>query len=185
MRIALSGTPGTGKTAVARELRRLGEEVVELNRLAREHGFLGRLDRRRRTREVDLAGLDGFLAGRFPDRERLFIEGHLSHLVSVDRAVVLRCRPAILRRRLRRRGYPESKVRENSLAEALDAITTEAAGILGPGRVIELDTTGQKPRAMALRIIRLAGRDFCWTRSLRPGSIDWSGDVLRNPNYYI
>ncbi|MEM4729486.1 MAG: adenylate kinase family protein [Thermoplasmata archaeon] len=182
MRVALSGTPGTGKSSVARELRGLGERVVDLNELARQRGLLGRSDRRRRTREVDLHRLNKVVRREFSGG-RVFLEGHLSHLLDVDRAVVLRCSPRVLRRRLRARGYPEAKVRENSLAEALDTITIEAVGRLGKRSVVELDATRRSPRSLALEIAKIARRGFRGGRP--PGSVDFSDDVLRNHNYYI
>jgi adenylate kinase len=157
---------------------------VEVNRLARFHGLLGPLDRRRQTREVDLAGLDRMLDADYPDDGRLFIEGHVSHLLRVGWAIVLRCRPAILRRRLARRGYGVAKVRENSLAEALDAITAESVARLGKGRIFEMDTTRRKAPAVAREIVRLARGGFRPAPKYRPGRVDWSADILRNAGYY-
>jgi adenylate kinase len=184
MRIALSGTPGTGKSAVGRELRRLGLEVIDINGLARRHGFLGRRDRKRQTREVHLGAL-----GRFLDRELsgvgpVFLESHVAHLLKADFAVVLRCSPPVLRRRLSARGYPAEKVRENSLAEALDAITAEAVARLGRGRVVELDTTRRTAGPVAAEIARLCRRGFRGAARHRPGRIDWSADIIRNAGYY-
>jgi len=160
MRIALTGTPGTGKTAVARILRSMGEEVLDLNDIAQGFGLLGPYDRRRRTREVDLKGLRRLVGRIHPGKGRLFLEGHYAHLLPVERAVVLRCAPATLRRRLSRRGYPRSKVRENTLAEALDEITIEAVARLGKSRVCEIETTKQSVRNVAAIIRRMARSCF-------------------------
>ena len=184
MKIALTGTPGTGKTACARKLRLLGENVIGLNLLAKQQGFLGRTDRRRRTREVRLGALGRFLDRELAARERVFLEGHISHLLNVDFAVVLRCSPPVLRQRLGKRRYQLLKIRENSLAEALDAITAEAVCRLGRRRVIELDTTRRSAASVAAQIARLARQKFKNIARLRPGKIDWSQDVLRNAGYY-
>jgi len=184
MRIALTGTPGTGKTAVARILRSLGENVLDLNDIAFSNGLLGPYDRRRRTREVDLKGLRRLIGRIHPGKGRLFLEGHYSHLLPVDRAVVLRCAPATLRRRLSRRGYPRSKVRENSLAEALDEITVEAVARLGKGRVIEIETTRSSAKRTAVIIRRLVHSGFRRAKKYRPGRIDFSDDIVRNADYY-
>jgi adenylate kinase len=184
MLIALTGTPGTGKTAVARILRAMGEEVLDLNDVARDFGLLGPYDRRRRTREVDLEGLRRLIDRLHPGKGRLFLEGHYAHLLPVDRAVVLRCAPATLRRRLSRRGYPPSKVRENSLAEALDEITIEAVARLGKGRVTEIDTTMSSAKKTAAIIRRLVRFGFRRAKKFQPGTIDFSDDIIQNPNYY-
>jgi adenylate kinase len=184
MRIALTGTPGTGKTAVARILRSMGEEVLDLNDAAQGFGLLGPYDRRRRTREVDLKGLRRLVGRLHPGKGRLFLEGHYAHLLPVERAVVLRCAPATLRRRLSRRGYPRSKVRENTLAEALDEITIEAVARLGKSRVCEIETTKQSVRNVAAIIRRMARSCFRGAKKYRPGRIDFSDDIIRDPGYY-
>jgi len=184
MRVALTGTPGTGKSAVGRELRRLGATVIDLGALARRSGFLGRLDRKRRTREILLGALGRFLDRKIPGGTTVILEGHTSHLLRVDFAVVLRCSPPVLRRRLASRKYPAEKVRENSLAEALDAITTEAVSRLGRGRVLEMDTTRRTAASVAAEILRLARRAFRGAARYRPGRTDWSEDIIRNAGYY-
>ena len=55
--------------------------------------------------------------------------------------VILRCRPDILARRLRERGYGEEKVQENAEAEALDAILIEALEVHPEEHIIVIDTT--------------------------------------------
>jgi adenylate kinase len=184
MRIALTGTPGTGKTAVASELRGLGFPVVDINGLARSRGLLGRYDRARKTREVRLGPLGRALDRELPADGPVFLEGHLSHLLKADFAVVLRCSPPVLRRRLRARKYPASKVRENSLAEALDVITAEAVARLGRRRVIEMDTTRRKAASIASELARLARRGFRGAARLRPGTINRTNDIIRNADYY-
>jgi len=184
MRIAITGTPGTGKSAVARRLRALGELVIDLNGLAFKHHLLGPYDRKRKTREVDLAGLGRFIDRQYPKKGRIFLESHYSHLLKVDRVVVLRCAPAVLRRRLARRGYPGSKVRENSLAEALDAITSEAVARLGSRSVFEIDTTRRRPAATAALVLRLARAGFRNATRFAPGRLNFSEDILRNAGFY-
>ena len=58
--------------------------------------------------------------------EDVMFEGHLSHLLRVDLAVVLRCSPKVLKERLEAKGWRESKIMENVEAEAVDVILVEA-----------------------------------------------------------
>jgi adenylate kinase len=184
VRIALSGTPGTGKSAVGVELRRLGFSVIDLNGFARAHGLLGRLDRARKTREVDIDGLGRLLERELQEGGPVFLEGHVAHLLPVDIAIVLRCSPPVLRRRLAMRKYPPAKIRENSLAEALDAVTTEAVARLGRGRVVEMDTTRRKAASAARDLARLVRRGWRGAARLRPGAINYTNDIIRNAGYY-
>jgi len=184
MRIALTGTPGTGKTAVAEELRRLGDAVHDINALALGKGFVLGRDRLRNSAEIDLKKLKRH-CDKIPRGEgHLILESHLSHYLAVDRAIVLRCKPSVLRKRLEKRGYPEEKIKENSLAEALDTILVEAVGSIGEKKIVEIDTTRKKPAAVALIISRLVRSGFRGASRYHPGSIDWSSDILQSPGYY-
>lgn len=170
MRIALTGTPGTGKTSVAAELERRGYFVLPLDRFAEEHKFVTGYDEARETKEVDVEALDREI--RVPAKLG-FLVSHYAHLLSVNLAIVLRCQPRVLADRLRARGWKDPKVRENVEAEAIDAITQEAVARLP--FVYEIDTTSATPEAVAdvaLEILqgKVAGRE--------PGHLDWSDEVL-------
>jgi adenylate kinase len=143
VRLALTGTPGTGKSAVGEALARQGVLVIPVSDAARRLGAVTGFDRRRQSAEVDVARL-----ARAVDRELrgtrgdVVLEGHLAHHLAVDRAVVLRCPPGVLARRLRKRRWPDAKVRENVCAEALGVVVTEAVEALGRRRVFEFVTSG-------------------------------------------
>ena len=59
--------------------------------------------------------------------ETLIFEGHVSHLCDgADKVIVLRVKPEILEKRLMKRNYSGSKIRENLEAEALGVCSAEA-----------------------------------------------------------
>jgi len=170
VRVALTGTPGTGKTSVAEILVRRGYHVVYLDRLAEERKLIVGIDPARNTREVDIEALDE--AVEVPVKLG-FLVGHYSHLLSVNLAIVLRCHPRALAERLRARGWPEAKVRENVEAEAIDVITQEAVARVP--YVYEIETTSSAPEDSATAVLRiLQGR----TDGHEPGRFDWSDEVL-------
>ena len=144
MRVALTGTPGTGKTTAAGRLE-TDLEVVDLNRLVEAEGLIAGQDDDRGSWIADLEALRDRLAGR----DDVLLESHLAHHLPVDRVVVLRCHPAALRRRLRERGAPAEKAAENADAEALDVVLAEAVAEHGEERVYEVDTTDRSPDAVA------------------------------------
>ncbi len=93
MLIAITGTPGVGKSAVSAELRSRGFEVVDLKAHIMSHGLMGPLDEGRDTHEVDLDLLNDSLE-EYREREgTAFMEGHLSHYMDCGRIIVLRCSP--------------------------------------------------------------------------------------------
>ena len=168
--IALTGTPGTGKSSVAAELERRGYFVLLLDRFAEEHKLISGYDAARGTKEVDVEALDKEI--RVPAKLG-FLVAHYSHRMSVNLAIVLRCHPRVLTERLRVRGWPDPKVRENVEAEVIDAITQEAVARLP--FVYEIDTTSATPGAAADIVLEiLQGR----VEGREPGHLDWSDEVL-------
>lgn len=156
MRLALTGTPGTGKTQVARALERSGVRVVFLNEEAKAAGAVTGRDRLRGSFEVDVGRLDRSVARLLRGQTGpVVFEGHLAHHLKVDRAVVLRCPPRVLARRLKRRGWSERKLRENVCAEAVGVIVTEAVERLGRPRVFEINMAGARPAERARRVARI------------------------------
>ena len=155
VRLAISGTPGTGKTATASILASKGMSTIELNSFANEHGLLGKVDRKRKTREIDVEKLDAALLEERTDD--VVLAGHLAHLLTADMIVVLRTRPSVLRKRLEARDYSESKVRENLEAEACDVILIEA--LERSKNVFEIDTTERTPEETADADRRDTGRE--------------------------
>ena len=162
--IALTGTPGTGKSSVAAALAPRWR-TVEVAVLARE---LGAARGHGRSVTVDVP----LLRRRFASVPRAarpdLVVGHLAHLLPIRDVVVLRCRPTELARRLARthRGSAADR-RENYVAEATDVVLSEA---VRPGhRVWEVDTTGRSVRAVARAV---EGRVLRRGRSSY-GAVDW------------
>lgn len=170
MHVALTGTPGTGKSSVGSALERRGYLVIDLDEAARREGAIVGRDEARQTDEVDVDALRRVL--RIPAKVA-FLKGHYSHRMDVNLAIVLRCRPSVLRGRLEARGWPEEKVRENVEAEAIDVILQEASSRLP--FVFEIDTTAATAAQTAERVLAiLQGKG----EGHEPGSIDWSDEVL-------
>lgn len=154
MRVAVTGTPGTGKTS-ATDLVTTDLDVIHLNDVVREEGLSVGRDDERDTLVVDLDAVDAWLG----DRDDVLVESHLAHHLDADRVVVLRCHPDELGRRLRQRGEPERTVAENADSEALDLLLAEAVGAHGEDRVYEIETTDRTPAETAAEIEAvIAGR---------------------------
>ncbi|MGI0140010.1 MAG: AAA family ATPase [Thermoplasmata archaeon] len=164
--IALTGIPGTGKSSVAARLPPRWRSV-EVAALAVERGCARR---RPGGWEVDLPRLARSLRRRPPVEVDLLV-GHLAHLLPVRFAIVLRCRPTELYRRLTRaRRGSRTERGENAVAEALDAIGAEVRARRIPYR--EIDVSGRSISAVARSVDRLL------TDGLRPTAprVDWLGD---------
>ncbi|WP_256391052.1 adenylate kinase family protein [Natronoarchaeum rubrum] len=148
MRVAVTGTPGTGKTTATERLD-ADLDVVHLNEAVREHDLYDEVDEERDSVIVDLDAAREWLG----DRDDVLIESHLAHHLDVDRVVVLRCHPEDLEDRLRERGdESEASITENAESEALDVILSEAVDRHGVESVYEIDATNRSPDAVATEI---------------------------------
>ena len=147
MRIAVTGTPGTGKTTATELLadRLDGLEVVHLNDRIEREGLYTDVDA---ERESVIADLDA-LAARLKGRTDVVFESHLAHHFTADRVAVLRCHPEVLTSRLLDRGESRAKATENAESGALDVILAEAVDTHGLESVYEIDTTERPPEAVA------------------------------------
>jgi adenylate kinase len=148
MRVALTGTPGTGKTSAADHL---AVPVVALGEVIEREGFWTERDDERDSLVADLDALADWLATEAPETDHV-VESHLAHLLPADRVVVLRCRPDALHDRLTDRGVPEAKARENAESEALDVVLSEAVEAVGREAVYEVDTTDRTPAETAAAV---------------------------------
>ncbi|MDR0198909.1 MAG: adenylate kinase family protein [Methanomassiliicoccaceae archaeon] len=174
MIIAMTGTPGTGKTAIASKLRGLGEEVIDLNRHIEENGLKERLDRKRDTYSVDAEKLNGSVRELIKKDRNTFLDGHLSHFLECDIIIVIRCNPSILHERLMKRNYSRQKISENVQAEALDVILCESTG--SDAHVFEIDNTSCTLDEAVSMIFDIIGGD---TSRYLPGSVNWSEEMER------
>ncbi|WP_435194674.1 adenylate kinase family protein [Natronomonas sp. EA1] len=166
MRVAVTGTPGTGKTS-ATEAVETDLAVIHLNDVIREEGLSTGTDPDRGSLYADMDALGEWLAGK----DDILVESHLAHRFPVDRVVVLRCHPEELERRLRERGETEAKATENAEAEALDVILSEAVHEHGLDSVHEVDTTNRTPAEVAEEIEAVIAGD----REPSAGEVDFVG----------
>ncbi|MBI4177242.1 MAG: adenylate kinase family protein [Candidatus Aenigmarchaeota archaeon] len=164
MIISITGTPGTGKTAVSKELARLLKKktgrafgILHLNREILRRRLWSSVDEKRKSKNVDMRKLERFVSGEAEKNENLIIESHLAHYFKADIVFVLRTGIKELRRRMEKRGWEKAKIEENLEAERLNQVLGEAWDIHGRKKCIEIDTTGKTAFKAAKRIANLAG----------------------------
>ncbi|UCE11085.1 MAG: adenylate kinase family protein [Candidatus Thorarchaeota archaeon] len=170
--ILIGGTPGTGKTVVAKALgESLNMKVVSLGVLATDSNCIESRDESRETDVIDEDCLvDAVIELIDSTSERMIIEGHYIDLVpkgSVERAVILRVHPDTLKTRLSKRGYQEDKAAENIEAEVLGVCQIDALYSFGEDLVSEIDTTELSVPDVVEKIVSLLKEPNTTTR------IDW------------
>ena len=125
--IVVTGTPGTGKTKVARKLK---GKYIDVNKILDKYKLKEKYDRKRKTWVVDVSKLNKVLIEMIENSKKgLVIDSHLSHYLPkkyVKLCVVTKCDLKVLKKRLERRGYSKLKVRENMDSEIFDVCLNEA-----------------------------------------------------------
>ncbi len=130
----VTGTPGTGKTTVAKRLAKQKKvvyidvnHIIKANRLDREYS------KKWKSHLVDVDKLNKILIKIIKEyqkkKQSLIIDSHLSHYLPakyVDLCIVTKCSLKKLQQRLKKRKYNAKKIRENMDAEIMDVCLLEA-----------------------------------------------------------
>jgi adenylate kinase len=174
MRIALTGVPGAGKTAIASALERKGFEVISLNELVEKKKLwsgVGEFG----SKIVNLKRLELEANQLLKKKSSCVVEGHLAceMRLKCDLAVVCRTKPEILEKRLNERGYAESKLNGNLLCELLDYCTIRSLD--NYGKVYEIETSGNVKKNVEeiTAIMKGSGERF------KAGWVNWGKELRR------
>jgi len=163
-RVIISGTPGTGKTSVSKLIiQKISGRMISLNELAISNKLTINYDRKRETSVIDAEKvieqvkklMDLYTKENI---EFLIIESHFSDIIPnnlIDYAIVLRCHPDELIKRLEKRNYRKEKIIENVQAEILGNCMNYLIEKNLKRAIIEINTTNLKIESVANKIIDL------------------------------
>ena len=134
--IALTGSPGTGKSTLASRLQKEGLTIITLEEAAESVDAVSQFGE---LREVEIPKLAEW---KWEGDSHCLIDGHLSHHCPIDAVIVLRCNPLELRNRLEQRtGYGPSKIESNVEWELISGVWADLIALHPHANVIEIDTT--------------------------------------------
>ena len=141
MRIAITGTPGCGKSTVS-NLLNSEYNFEEVEEIAKKYQCYSESTNQKDPAIVDVEKLANLLSNDWtePPRELTIITGHLSHLLPVDAIIILRCNPEVLESRLIDRNWDLEKINSNVECELLGGPWTDLIGIEKPP-CFELDNS--------------------------------------------
>jgi len=179
--IIISGTPGCGKTSVAKELSNLiDSKIISLNELAISDKFSFEYDQERKTYIVDFEVFLPYILKKIEEIKQdnplfLIIESHFSDIIPekfIDYVFILRCDPDELFKRLEKKKYDKNKITENTQAEILGNCVNYFIQKQIKAPIFEIDTTNINIETVAKIIIEIVveNRDG---ENYQIGKVDW------------
>ncbi|WP_292460990.1 adenylate kinase family protein [Methanothermococcus sp.] len=187
IKIAITGTPGVGKSTVSKLLvKKLNEsdnaerwgcqnfEYINITDAVKENKLYSEKDEEMDSYVVDFQKLNDYVNNIIKSKSKnLIVDGHISHLLKVDYIVVLRCNPEIILNRLKERNYHKNKIKENVEAEILDVCLVETLENSDNVYVYELDTTNRTVESIVDEII-----DAITHKKTKYGIVNWLDDYF-------
>ena len=130
MIICVTGTPGTGKTTVAKILQKMLDfEYIDVMKLIKKNKLYDYFDTKTKSYIVDVDKVVPALTKELKSVKNAIVDSHLSHYLPkkcVDLCIVTKCELKELKKRLQKRKYSPEKVRENLDAEIFGVCLYEA-----------------------------------------------------------
>lgn len=185
----LSGTPGTGKTSVTKQLEKFGFNVFSIGELVLQHNLFSEEDKERDTKIIDIEKINTFFNNLLSEISLpIILECHYADIIDIpcDLAIILRCHPHILEKRLKSRDYSPEKIRENVQAELLGDSTShmlEKEDLVEKGAIFEIDASNLTIEETAKKIAEIIQKpeDF---QELKAGWLSWLSDpTVQIENY--
>ncbi|MEK6943310.1 MAG: AAA family ATPase [Nanoarchaeota archaeon] len=146
--IAVTGTPGTGKTTISKKLAKItGFCYIDVNQLITKYKIYEGYDKKRKTKLVDTKKLNQSLIKEINTIKKskkyggIIIDSHLSHYLPkkyITFCIVAKCNIKELSKRMKKKGFHKEKIIENLQAEIFDICLNEAKRM--KQRIIILDT---------------------------------------------
>ena len=148
MIITITGTPGTGKTYIAKKLAGENFRYVDLNAMIKKEKLYDTYDRKAKTFDVDIKKIKklDILFKNYKEKilktkktlkmtavkkmlkkhDGIIIDSHLSQYLDSDLCIVVKSDIKNIRKRLEKRGYPKKKIEDNVQSEIFDICLEEA-----------------------------------------------------------
>lgn len=147
MIIIVSGTPGTGKTTLSKQLaKELMYTYIDVSQIITDYNLSEGFDKKRDCDIVDTKKLNEILIRLIKKTKNLIIDSHLSHNLPskyTDLCIITKTDLKELEKRLKNKKYKKAKIRENLDCEIFDVCLNEAKQ--KKHNIAIIDTTRKTP----------------------------------------
>lgn len=148
MIITITGTPGTGKTYIAKKLIGKNIRYIDLNAIIKKEKLYDSYDRKAKTYDVDEKKLKIIekrfseykekeiklkknmntteLKEKLKNKKGIIIDSHLSHFLESDLCIVVKADIKTISKRLKKRKYSKKKIKDNIESEIFDICLEDA-----------------------------------------------------------
>lgn len=148
MIITITGTPGTGKTYIAKKLIGKNFRYIDLNAIIKKEKLYDSYDRKAKTYDVDEKKLKIIdkrfseykekeiklkknmniieLKEKLKNKKGIIIDSHLSHFLDSDLCIVVKADIKTISKRLKKRKYSKKKIKDNIESEIFDICLEDA-----------------------------------------------------------
>ena len=143
MKLLVTGTPGTGKTAVSKAIaKHFGLELINEKEFAQKNR-VGKWNSKEKVLEINPKVLEKKLNLAILKKNGVLAEGHLlcETKLNVDFAVLLHTDPVVLEKRLKKRGYITLKVFDNIFSEQSGYCKKQLCKRYSGAKIIEIDSS--------------------------------------------
>ncbi|WP_181507940.1 adenylate kinase family protein [Methanococcus maripaludis] len=175
MIIAITGTPGVGKSTVSKilfdKLKSNDVSYINITEIVSKEGFYLEKDVEMDSFVVDFDKLNDYIQSI--KTEDLILDGHVSHYLNPDYIVVLRANPLLIKNRLESRKYLPKKVMENVEAELLDVCLIESIEKNDESKIFEIDCSEKNPENIVNEILM-----FLDSKNPEYGNVSWLEDYF-------
>ncbi|QEE14927.1 adenylate kinase family protein [Promethearchaeum syntrophicum] len=187
----LSGTPGTGKTTVAKKLKDNNFSIISLGDFVIQNNLFCEEDKKRDTKIIDEEKINSFFSKYLSNNKfsiPIIIESHYADIIDLpcEIAIILRCHPQILEKRLQSRNYSPEKIRENIQAELLGDSTShmlEREDLIEKGSIFEINSSNLTIEETANKIAEIIQKPENF-QDLKAGWLSWLSDpTVQMENY--
>lgn len=156
--IIVTGTPGTGKTTIAKNVAKaFSYKYIDVKKMIERDCLSEGYDKKRKTNIIDANKLSKALVKSIEDSDKkLVIDSHMSHYIPskhTSLCIVTKCNLKDLNNRLKKRGYHKDKIRDNLDSEIFDVCYTEAKE--NGHKILIIDTTKRIPVSGLKKLIKI------------------------------